>query len=312
MKLNTYIIALISLAYCCIFYSCETEFTPEINSEPPEIVVEGYIEAGDRPSPPYLILTKTFPFYSTFDRSAIDELYIHDAIITVDNGSESIQLTEICLDELTPAQQVLVSDLFGINTDSINIQFCIYTDLTFSMFGEPNKTYELTIETEDETLTASTYIPTHVPLDSVVFEIPPEVADTLMEMECSITDPDSITSYYRYSTSINGENFIPGFNSVFDDAFIDGKSFTFPLSKGETRDTRFNPETFGLYTKGDSITLKWTTIDDPHYRFWNTLEFNAVNQGPFSNYTKIESNIEGGIGIWGGINATYYDRIVEE
>ncbi|MEL6924369.1 MAG: DUF4249 family protein [Bacteroidota bacterium] len=52
-------------------------------------------------------------------------------------------------------------------------------------------------------------------------------------------------------------------------------------------------------------------IDAAHFDFWSTLEFNAVNQGPFSAYTRIASNVEGGLGIWGGYSVSFYTVVVE-
>ena len=62
---------------------------------------------------------------------------------------------------------------------------------------------------------------------------------------------------------------------------------------------------------GDSVLIKWTTIDEAHFDFWNTLEFSNANQGPFSSYTRLQSNINGGLGIWGGYSVSYYSRTVE-
>ena len=97
-----------------------------------------------------------------------------------------------------------------------------------------------------------------------------------------------------------------------DDAFFDGDEFEFPLPEAEPRNTNASPTTFGLYTLGDTVTLKWTTIDEGNFNFWNTLEFNAINQGPFAAYTRIESNVTGGLGVWGGYSSHYYTLIVEE
>ena len=64
--------------------------------------------------------------------------------------------------------------------------------------------------------------------------------------------------------------------------------------------------TFGLFKIGDSVAIKWSAIDETHFNFWNTLEFNKGNQGPFSTYTTINSNIIGGLGNWGGYNSKIY------
>ena len=53
------------------------------------------------------------------------------------------------------------------------------------------------------------------------------------------------------------------------------------------------------------------SIGEEQFNFWNTLEFSRANQGPFSSYTRIDHNVEGGLGIWGGIAARYYPLTVD-
>jgi len=304
---------LLTITFTVVFFTaCEEEFIPEISTDPEDIVVEGFIEGGEQPTPPYVILTKSLPFFSEINNDEFNNLFVHDAIVTVTEGSNTATLSEICLDALTPEQQILVGSLFGIDTDSIAVNFCVYIDLGFSMMGAIGKSYDLKIEVENKTITARTTIPEHVPLDSLTFVKPAgEVSDGLREMLCYIQDDPDLTSYYRYFTQVDDGPLTPGFNSVFDDLFFNGQAFDFPLSKGEPRTAEFDPETFGLYNVGETATLKWCNIDDEHYRFWETLEFNASNQGPFSNYTRVDSNVEGGLGIWGGYSVSSYTAPVE-
>jgi hypothetical protein len=98
---------------------------------------------------------------------------------------------------------------------------------------------------------------------------------------------------------------------VVEDLFFDGKMFEFQLLNPRTTRADVDPDEFGLYFVGDTISIKWCTIDEAHFDFWNTLEFSSANQGPFSSYTRLESNIEGGLGIWGGYSVSYYTLPVE-
>lgn len=293
--------------------SCEEEFFPDTTDNEQLIVVEGYIEAGEQASPPYVILTRSQAFFSEIGQDALNNLFVHNALVAVSDGEKTVQLTELCLNDLSPEQQALAGELFGFNPDSIGFNFCAYIDLTQQMMGKEGQRYELSIQAEGEELTASTIIPNHVPLDSLSFDLPPgEPNDTLMQMLCYISDPANEVNYYRYLTRVNEGNFISGFASVIDDQLFDGQDFEFPLAKAEPRDAPIDPNTFGLYLRGDTVGVKWITLDEDHYNFWNTLEFNAANQGPFSSYTRISSNIEGGLGIWGGLSASYYEVIVPE
>jgi hypothetical protein len=310
MKNTSYLYILLSL----FVFSCEQEFDPNIPITPPEIVVEGVIEAGDQPTPPYVILTRSVPFFTEIGEDALNDIFIHDAEIMVKEGTTEVTLQELCIENLTEEQKMLASDIFGIDLTDISVNFCVYTDLTFSMLGETGKQYDLTIQVDDKTLTATTTIPDLVPLDTMYFQEPPgEPNDSLMELTAFITDPVGVPNFYRYFTKVNDEPLLPGFPSSTDDRVFDGLTFQFPLAKAESRELDFSEidlNTLGLFLRGDSVTVKWTTIDAMHYDFWNTLEFNAANAGPFSTYTRIESNVEGGLGVWGGYNATYTNLVV--
>ncbi|GJM31359.1 MAG: hypothetical protein DHS20C18_03600 [Saprospiraceae bacterium] len=303
----------ISLATLIACAACEETFIPETDTSASEIVVEGYIEAGDRPAPPYVILTRSFPFFREINADQLDASFVHDAVIKVSSGEQSIELTEICYDELDATQKELAAQLFGLDPDSVGFNFCAYVDLSFSMQGEEGKTYQLSVDVEGKTLTASTHIPIHVPLESLHFFPPPgEPNDTLLQLRCVVNDPPGEANYYRYLTKTNDEPFLASFTSVTDDRLFDGQNFEFPLAKAEPPGTEIDPLTFGLYTRGDTLNLKWVMLDKAHFDFWNTLEFNAANQGPFSSYTRVAHNIEGGLGIWGGLSATYYEMVVTE
>ncbi len=310
MKIRQVIIAII---FSIAFFSCETEFIPEGIPFEEQIVVEGYIEAGEQATPPYVILTRNQAFFSEFNSNDFENLFVHDAEITVTDGEQTVDLTEICLSELDPSQQALLSEFLGLEPDSVGIDICVYTDLSFSMQGQIGKRYDLFVDVEETTITASTTIPSHVPLDSLVFSpIPDPDNDTLQTLSAFLSDPPGIPNFYRYFSKVNNEAMLPGLQSVGDDALIDGEAFEFPLPRAQSRTEEFDPDTYGFFTEGDTVTIKWCNIDEEHFNFWNTLEFNAANQGPFSSYTVIDSNIEGGLGIWGGYSHSFYTIIVPE
>ena len=300
---------LVSLALA----ACEKEFIPDIPLEEPELVVEGYIEAGDEPRPPYVFLTRSVPFFQEINSEQLNAIFVRNADVFVREGDREIKLTEVCLQDLTPEQRELAQAFFGLSTVDSNLNFCVYLDVTFSFLGEVGKTYELEVRVEDKVLTAQTTITPCVPLDSLRFRQPPgEPSDTLRELEVFLRDPPGQRDFYRYFTQINSEPQRSPFNSVFTDDLFDGQEFRFPLPRAEAPDVEFDPKTYGLYLLGDTVQVKWTTINEAHYNFWNTLEFNRANQGPFSSYTLIDNNIDGGLGIWGGYSAKYYDLIVED
>jgi hypothetical protein len=129
----------------------------------------------------------------------------------------------------------------------------------------------------------------------------------------TVNDPVE-PNFYRYMTAGEGEPFRAGFASVTDDRLINGQTFDFPLQKAVTPENadELDPEIFGLYKRGDTTRIRWLNIDEEHFNFWNTYEFNLNNQGPFSSYTRVSSNVSGALGIWGGYSSSEYILYVPE
>ncbi len=293
------------------FFACEREYEPNIKYEP-RIAVEGYIEGGERATPPYIILTRSLNFFSILDPKEYEKYLVHGAKVTVFDGTVIDTLQEICLNQLTPQQKIFAGQFLGINVDSldgVNANICIYTSLSFKMLGKEGATYNLKVEVEGQTLTASTTIPKHIKMDSLFTKpLPNEQNDTLRQLRGFLSDPAGVLNYYRYQVSINNSSFRARSNSVTNDNFYDGKpSFEFPLpSPTLPNQATPNFETAGLYKIGDKATIKWMCLDVDHYDFWRTSEASAQNIGPFSTYTRISSNVKGGLGIFGGFSSSYY------
>lgn len=295
--------------------ACEEEYIPDLGESPVELVVEGYIEAGQNAIPPYVLLTRSTSFFSSIDSSQLSDLFVHDAQVRITNETDTINLQEFCLASLDPVQQEFAAELLGLGSlDSIGIDICVYLEPSFTpQIGEEGKRYDLEVIADDKVLTASTTIPYSVPLDSLYYvPIPDPGNDTLVELRCAISDPGGIINFYRYFTRQNSNPQYAGVNSVIDDVLFNGASFEFPLARGQLRTQEFDLDTFGFFWKGDTIQVKWCTIDEAHYQFWSTLEFNSGSEGPFASFTRIESNINGGLGIWGGYGASYHELIVPE
>ncbi len=296
------------------FSSCEKEFVPEGSNDAPQIVVEGFIEAGQNPTNTYVILTKSQSFFSEIGLSSLNNSFIQGAVVTVYNGTKTVQLRQLCLDSLPPILRMQAAAALGFNPDSVMINFCIYVDFLNEMPGVAGGKYDLKVVTPTgETVTATTTIPRIIPLDSLYFITPPgDNNDTLAQAKFILKDPAGEKNFYRYFTKINQGVYQAGRGSVANDGFIDGKELRGTLTKSEPRGAKFNPVTFGLFKIGDTASVKWCTLDEAHFNFWNTLEFSANNQGPFSSYTRVKHNIVGGLGIWGGYAVTYVDKLVKK
>ncbi len=288
--------------------ACEKEFVPNLPTVSEEVVVEGYIEAGHNPTPPYVILTKSLPFFK--ELSSFNNVFVEGAEVWISNGTDSTRLQEFCWKNLDPSVKKQAALFFGINADSVSadFNFCVYIDFAQKIKGEIGKTYTLRIKTkEGKQLNAKTTIPRAVKIDTIEFIKPPGINqnDTMAQARGTITDPAG-PDFYRYFTSINGSSYISGSNTVTDDAFFEGQVTKFNLLNSANE----SGENFGLFRRGDTVSIKFATIDKAHFDFWSTLEFNANNGGPFASYTRVKHNISGGLGIWGGYSASYYDVIV--
>ena len=92
MKINYLFIALVIL-----FAGCEQIITLDLPDVEEQIIVEGSIETG---LPPIVILTRYIGFYGATDLEALQNLYVRDATVTVSNGETSVELLEICLNDI--------------------------------------------------------------------------------------------------------------------------------------------------------------------------------------------------------------------
>jgi hypothetical protein len=292
---------------CSLYWACETEFIPEDINLEPELVVEGYIELGPDALPAYILLTRSRPFFSQLDSAALNNVFVRNAQVTVEVDGQKYPLTEFCLNDLTPDIRLAIAARLGLNTDSLVTNICAYIDIQNQVKPVVGKNYILRVNSEGQSLQATTSIPAYTGLDSTWWREAPGVpSDTLLQLMAKIQDPPGIKNFYRYFCSLNGGSFITPFNSVFDDALIDGKKFEFRLIRPSLPGEDFDQTNFGLFRVGDSIEVKWSTIDESHFNFWNTYEFNRGNQGPFSTYTTIQTNVIGGLGNWGGYHSKTY------
>ncbi|MBL4669726.1 MAG: DUF4249 family protein [Flavobacteriales bacterium] len=307
-KINLVSLLLISI----VLFSCEKNVDMDLPEADRKFVVEGSIEQNQ---PPFVILTKTEGFFDPVDINSLQNAFIHNASVFVSNGTSNIQLTEICTDQLPDSLLPTISELIGVSlNDLTSFGFCLYTTLDPLIFGEIGKTYSLTINVEGQRLTSTTTIPTPVLMDRYWYKDQPGFTD-FGYLWFSLNDPPAPENAYRIYTQRKGKDsrFIPADGSVFDDGFFNGLTFDAFIFRGQEVNSQALDdvaETSEYFLQGDTIIIKFCAIDQPHFQFWNTFEIAAFNNGnPFSAPATIKTNIEGGLGVWGGYGVTY-DTIV--
>ena len=309
--INKRIILLFIGLLSLVLFSCEKNIDIDLPEADKKLVVEGSIETG---LPPFVILTKTDGYFDPIDLNSLQNAFIHNATVFVNNGTHNVQLTEMCTDQLDTLLLPSIAELIGVSLDNIkNFGFCLYTTLDQNIFGEEGKTYSLSIQSGDKVLTSTTSIPVPVVMDSYWYKDQPGYAD-YGYLWFKLNDPEPLgTSYRMYTQRIGKDDrFIPVNGSVFDDNFFNGLIFEAFVWRGHEVDEVpvSGDETWSYYQQGDTIAIKFCTIDQPHFQFWQSFEISAFNNGnPFAAPSTIKTNIEGGIGVWEGYGVSY-DTII--
>lgn len=302
--------------------SCTTDIELDLPEAEPKIVVEGRIDAG---GPPIITLGRNASFFGDINLTDFDQYFVNGADVWVFSNDDTVKLNEICTSFFPEnIQRQLANNLGYSFNDTVQLpEICIYTvpeilnlfngDSSNVFIGEYKKAYWLKVVAEGKTLTAKTTIPGKPDVHSLgVIPHPNEKVDSLVSVTITFSVPDSGGNFIRYLTKRNSEPFYaPLSASVYSDKLFRGGTFTFPLEAGQNPNQEIKWDTYSYFWKGDTVSVKWSTIDKSHYDFWNTIE-NDGGASPLSSPTRIKTNIDGGLGIWGGYGALYLKIYVPE
>jgi hypothetical protein len=270
-----------------ILLSCRKDVTLELPEYQQKVVIEASIETG---YPALVLLSWSVPYFGDFDYTAPQEAFIKSGIVTLTDGYEIETLKE-----LDP------------NTG--------YFYAGSKILGVEGRSYTLTVTVNDKTFSTSTSILKPAKLDSLFFK---GEKDTLGFIWQTFTEPPGSGDAYRWFAKRLGrdELYAAPFGSVFDDKFIDGKTFDFAYDRGpqpnQVQQYRDDPER-GFYKRGDTVVVKLCKIGRREYDFWNTYYQNKLsNSNPFSapaNIKSMFSDYEDAFGAFTGY-APSYDTIV--
>lgn len=279
--------------------SCEKNITLDLDPIDQKVVVEGYVEDG---LPPYIILSKTEPYFDPIGQNTINNLPVREALVYISNGVDTVLLTEIDS---------------SVNGVSLGGFYAAVDSVTFlpTMIGMPGTMYHLWIKTAmGEELSSSALLPLPVALDSTWFKVQEDL-DSLGWAWARLTDPDTLGNSYRwFAKRLNEDDFfLAPLGSIFEDRFINGSSFNFPYSRGAIQNSEKEEDTneeAGFYKRGDTIVVKFCTTDFATYEFWRDAENQVSSNGsPFAVPSNVKSNIKGGRGLFATYTASY-DTII--
>lgn len=319
--------ALLLLVATALLTTCEKEINVVLPEATDKLVVEGRIETG---TPAYVILTRSTGYFDPTDITTFENSFVHDAIVTISNGTETDTLAELCSQDLPPELLPLLASGTGINPEDLaTINYCLYTIpiadlLTGNYFvGETGKSYALHIEANNEAYNASAHLPTSIPLDSTWWQ--PEGDPDLGFVWATLSDPDTMGNGYRWwARRINSNsagnpkdaNFVPPLGGAFDDRFINGKHFDFGYQRGRSAPGDL-PEESGFFKRGDTVVVKFSSTDIEVFHYLRAFENEAGNAGnPFASPSPIKSNVIGegdyeALGVWAGFS-NFLDTVYAE
>ena len=286
--MKTFFIFLLTIIFLS---SCEKNIDFNLKNAEDVLVVDAQIENGQAPT---VVLTKSFDYFSTISPQLLANSFVRNAEVTISNGTLTHKLKEYAI-SLAPGYTAY---FYGIDSANPSTAFV----------GEFNKQYSLTIKAEGKEYFAKTNIPLLVKYpDSLWFKPAPLNPDTNKRILMTrTTDPPGLGNYIRYFTKKNRDNFLPGSNSVFDDAVIDGTTYEIQVDPGIDRNNPISADS-NFFKRGDTVTVKVCNIDKPTYTFWSTWEFAQQSIGnPFTQPNKVLGNIStGALGAFCGYAAWY-------
>ena len=260
MKKHIYYIVILILAV-----SCRKDVKLDLPNYQQKIVIEGSIETG---APALVFVSYSVPYFGEFDFTTPEKAFVKGAIVTVSDGSTTETLKE-------------VDPTLG------------YVYAGVSLIGQQGKTYTIKVSTGGKTFEANSTILNAVKLDTLYFQ--KIQTDSLGFIAQRFTEPKGSGDNYRWFAKRLGRDqfYAAPFNSVFDDKFIDGKTFDFSYNRGVQPNQRAqnasDPER-GYFKTGDTVIVKFCKIGRKEYDFWSTYYLNrSSNSNPFSSPANVKS-----------------------
>jgi len=171
-----------------LFYSCQKTVTLDLNTIPPQIVIQGEVTNA------------TGPYSVTINQSV--NFYANNTFPPVSGAV------------------VKISDNQGV-TDSLT-ETVPGTYITHVLQGKPGNTYTLSVFALKTAYSAVSTMPAPVPLDSVTFQSTKRFGSTRITAIANFQDPPGVKNYYQFFETINGTPFTRDI-FVFSDRLSDGR-----------------------------------------------------------------------------------------
>ncbi len=308
--LNFYVIFLL-----LSILSCSKEIQIDIPGYQEQLVVDGRIDAGGFP---VVILTKSKNIYAASNFSEYIASMIFDASISINNGTNEVNLELISVSQLPLESQYRIAEMLKIEFELLPlIPFQVYSTTNPQMIGELGKTYFLKINYNNKFYEGSTQLLEPVALDYSNWT-PNAINSDYGTLFSRLTDPANVRNAYKWEVKLITKKannqpkdviFRSSESPYFADDFFDGLSFEFE-TKYHAKDTTYPSGYRRHYKYGDSLVIKMSRVDNAVFDFFDKKEAQAESAGnPFATPVNIPSNLSNGaLGIWAGY-APWYDTV---
>ncbi|MCE2682985.1 MAG: DUF4249 domain-containing protein [Flavobacteriia bacterium] len=293
-----------------IVSSCTKEVKIDIPGYEEQLVIDGNIETG---MPPIVLISRSSDIYAPTNLDAYLNGFVSGAVVTVSNGTKTVELTEICTDNLPPGSEAMASAVFGIPIDQLaSFHICAYTSFDSDIWGEVGKTYNLTVTFEGKTYTSTTSILQPTALDSVYWKTDDNYTDRGYSW-ATLSDPLNQYDAYRWEAKpISDPVFYKPFQPFTDDQFFNGKTFDFSYENASNCNGTYEPAEYRCYYKlGDTVVIKVSKLPRDVFEFMEKKYTQIYSSGnPFATPINLPTNIVGGaLGIWAGYSP-WYDTLI--
>lgn len=262
-----------------LWWGCDS-FEKEVDLKIPpherKLVVECYLEPG---KPYRMVLTESVGFFD-----GPDTPFVNNALVIITHNGVADTLTN------------------GFSFDFTDAKIYNYSSPTL-VPADYNSDFSLYVRDEQgREARATTRMLPPVPFGDLVYDFN---ADSMARLTVQWPDEAGVKNYYMFtlhrdSLVTQGDNDDYGlvFDFSLDDRIGDGEDFTI--------------STFYFLEKGDKAICTVYAITEEYWRYRETASASVdANGNPFANPVTIYSTIEGGYGVFAGLNYTRDTVLIE-
>lgn len=262
------------------FAACEKTSDIEVPPNPPMMAVFGFVEEGS------MVVIRLEEVVPVFGKTKRDPVPVSGALVVIREGTNYDTLTE---------SQGNPGVYGGFNM----------------VFGVAGKSYELEVKKAGfPDLKASCRVPDFVPNsvthNYVAVPDPEEFSDSARRIGFTWADRPGSTDFYRVSAvaRFNGMNeanvqFVD--QNISDDS-KDGKDIFTGLGT-------FWLERSGTPVTSLDVTFELIVLDEHAFKYMRTFDAAYYNNdNPFAEPVIMYTNVQGGIGVFGGVNRKFFNK----